>query len=196
MAAPRICAIEGCDNPIHARGWCGKHNQRWRRHGDPEKLVEGRAQPGECLRFLDDVIMKHQGEDCIAWPFSQVSGYGQIWLDNRLWLVTRVVCERVHGPPPTPKHDAAHSCGKGHLGCASPHHLSWKTRAENVSDMVGHGTARRGSKNPLAHLTEDDVREIRRLRGKESQESLGRRFNVHGNTIGKIQLGRRWAWLA
>ena len=29
------CKIEGCNNIIHARGWCNNHYQKWRKHGDP-----------------------------------------------------------------------------------------------------------------------------------------------------------------
>lgn len=30
------CRVIGCENPPHARGWCGKHYQRYTRWGDPE----------------------------------------------------------------------------------------------------------------------------------------------------------------
>lgn len=30
-----ICAVDGCERPVVARGWCECHYQRWRRHGDP-----------------------------------------------------------------------------------------------------------------------------------------------------------------
>lgn len=30
----KICSVEGCDNPIRARGLCGKHYERLRAHGD------------------------------------------------------------------------------------------------------------------------------------------------------------------
>lgn len=38
------CAVDGCDRPSRARGWCGMHWQRWRRNGDPTVLV-GRGRP-------------------------------------------------------------------------------------------------------------------------------------------------------
>jgi hypothetical protein len=29
------CAIEGCDRPAYARGWCERHYSRFKNHGDP-----------------------------------------------------------------------------------------------------------------------------------------------------------------
>lgn len=37
MAGAKICAIEGCGKPVERREWCGKHYQRWKKHGDPNK---------------------------------------------------------------------------------------------------------------------------------------------------------------
>lgn len=31
----KTCNIEDCEKPRKARGWCGAHWQRWRKHGDP-----------------------------------------------------------------------------------------------------------------------------------------------------------------
>lgn len=31
----RTCSVDGCDRPVLARGWCGKHYQRWKANGDP-----------------------------------------------------------------------------------------------------------------------------------------------------------------
>lgn len=42
------CAVDGCENESKsksARGWCGMHYARWRRHGDPLAVVKVR---GEC----------------------------------------------------------------------------------------------------------------------------------------------------
>ncbi|WP_292637037.1 hypothetical protein [Mesorhizobium sp.] len=54
--------------------------------------------------------------------------------DGKCRRVSRLVCEEVHGPPPSPDHEAAHSCDNGDLGCATKRHLSWKTPKENTAD--------------------------------------------------------------
>lgn len=47
-------------------------------------------------------------------------------------LVARLVCEWYQGPPPTPAHEAGHTCPQGENSlCVSPHHLEWMTRTEN-----------------------------------------------------------------
>ena len=35
MAAKRTCSIEGCEKPVHGKGWCSTHLKRWKIHGDP-----------------------------------------------------------------------------------------------------------------------------------------------------------------
>lgn len=47
-------------------------------------------------------------------------------------LVSRLVCEWYNGPPPTPEHEAGHTCPLGERClCINPHHLTWQTREEN-----------------------------------------------------------------
>lgn len=38
MCGMKRCAIEGCERPQVARGWCGRHYERWKRTGDPTRL--------------------------------------------------------------------------------------------------------------------------------------------------------------
>jgi len=49
-----------------------------------------------------------------------------------------------------------------------------------------------GEQLPQTKLAEPDVREIRRLRGMESQRRLARRFGVSQHLIKEIQLRRIW----
>lgn len=47
MKATRTCAVDDCDRPAHARGWCTRHYQVWKRNGDPTLVVAIRR-PDEC----------------------------------------------------------------------------------------------------------------------------------------------------
>lgn len=47
------CSIEGCESESKGRGWCGKHYQRWKKHGSPtpegvELDAIKNRQRGEC----------------------------------------------------------------------------------------------------------------------------------------------------
>ncbi|MBX5143268.1 hypothetical protein HJB79_31670 [Rhizobium lentis] len=191
MATTRLCSIPDCGKPLLAKGCCAAHYYRLTKHGDP---LGGRTPPGEPLRFVNEVAMTHATNECLLWPFAKKgAGYGTIWIDGRLVGTHRYICERVHGAPPTPDHDAAHSCG--HEGCVNPHHLEWKTAAENMADKLIHGTHHRGERNPQAKLTEAEAREIISLKGLESKVALAERFGVSTGTIGDIHRGRNWSWL-
>ena len=191
------CAVEGCDRNAFSgaggkRGWCGTHYQMWRKHGDP---LGGGTANGEPLKFLTDVVLTYDGDDCLTWPYARnTQGYGNITLGGRTRKVSRVVCETVYGPPPTKTHHAAHSCGRGHLGCVTKGHLSWKTPAGNMADKAMHGTGR-GELLTQSKLTEENVRYIRSRRGIETQASLAARFNVSQSRISSVQNRIDWAWL-
>lgn len=152
---------------------------------------------GEPMRFILEVALLHTGDECLIWPFANNGeGYGKVWVDGRRTGSHRYVCELVNGPPPTAEHEAAHSCGRGHIGCISPGHLSWKTSAENKADKLIHGTHNRGERNGRVKLTEAEAREILALKGTESQLDLAKRFCVSFQTVSHIHTGRSWAWLS
>jgi hypothetical protein len=156
-----------------------------------------RTKPGEPLRFIHEVVLHHVGDGCLPWPFAKTrDGYGLVWISGKNVIASRYICELAHGSPPTPEHEAAHSCGNGRDACISPDHLSWKTSAENKADMLIHGTHTRGERNAQAKLTEAAAREILALRGKESQVKLAKRFMVGPSSIWRIHTGRSWAWVA
>lgn len=190
----KLCRIAGCGKPHYGHGWCSAHHTRWRRHGDP--LGGGTAQ-GEPTRYLRDVVMAYGDADCMYWPFTRNDhGYGQIRFNGKLEYVHRLVCEELHGQPPSPNHQAAHSCGNGHLGCVNGRHLSWKTPHENAADKLIHGTDGRGERCATAKLTEADVVLIRGLKDSTTQRKIAERFGVSEQTVSKIMRRDRWAWMA
>lgn len=187
------CSVPDCHARHDAKGFCRSHYQRWRRHGDP---LGGRTAVGIPRAYFEQTVLNHTGNECLIWPFTRGGrGYGQMTVRRRKVIVHREVCKRVHGPPPSAQHHAAHNCGKGHLGCVSPHHVRWATPLENSGDRVIHGTSWRGSKAKQAKLTADQVREIRILSQSNTHAAIARRFGVSETTIYRIIKRQNWAWL-
>lgn len=194
MATPSVCKIDGCDKAPYAFDLCNKHYQRQRRHGSAEA---GRTENGEHLRYM----LAHMWDDCPKWPFPRpADGYGRInYQGKRSKLVHRTVCEIANGPPPTPYHEAAHSCGKGHEGCFGAGCLSWKTRVENVADSVEHGTWNHGERVNFARLTREQALTIWQRRPVEGRYGpatvIAAEFGVSPETVVAIWDQRSWAWL-
>lgn len=131
------------------------------------------------------------GQDCLKWPFSGARGRGALSYKGKRMYAARAMCELVHGPAPSPAHEAAHSCGNGHDGCVHPQHLSWKTRQENRRDCIEHGTSFRGNKNASAgKLTYDQAVEIRTRRGIDTADVLAKRYNVSPTAIYLVWKGQ------
>jgi hypothetical protein len=164
-----------------------------RRHGNP--LAGGTAN-GEPLSYLNEVVMNYSGDECLAWPYNRNSaGYGMVNEDGKYHIASRLVCERVNGPPPETNYDSAHSCGNGHLGCVTKKHLSWKTRAENMADKVEHGTHHRGERSNTAKLTQANIIEIRSLQGVKTQTEIAAQFGISRAYVSEIHNRRKWAHL-
>lgn len=194
MADKSVCSIPGCGKGgRQRRGLCSSHYQRMMRHGDPHA---GRVANGEPDRFLREEVLTYDGDECIFWPYAHDGhGYPRMNVDGKLVGVHRMVCKEVNGPPPGDDYDAAHSCGKGHLGCLTKRHLSWKTRSENFADKEDHGTVVRGEAVHNAKLTEDKVRAIRALQGKKTQKQIAAMFGITSSWVGMIHRRLAWAWM-
>lgn len=189
-----LCSIEDCGRPYYGRGYCSRHWERWHIHGDP---LAGGKSPGASREYLETVVLPYNGSECLTWPFrTDEHGYGEINIGKKRHKVSRYVCTKIHGEPPTPKYQAAHSCGNGHLACVTRNHLSWKTRAENEADKVIHGTHNRGERHPLSKLTENDVREIRSLSGTITYKEIASRFAISLGCVRNVIARRAWAHTA
>lgn len=190
------CSIPGCGKPTKARGLCDKHYTRMMRHGDPMSVKVERPEKGDPMNFYRNFVLPYEGDDCLIWPFGRTgNGYGTMHVDGKTVLVHRRVCEDENGAPPTPDHEAAHSCGKGKHGCVTKGHLSWKTHADNQSDKIHHGTHSRGERSNFSRLTEVQAREVLALKGKEKQNSIAKRYGVSPQAISDIHRRKKWAWL-
>jgi len=180
----RRCKVKGCDKPAKDGG----------KHGDP---TMGKTARGAPKKFLEEKVYNYKGNKCLIWPFRKSTNGYAVWANknNKTTSVPRMVCEHFNGPPPTPAHEAAHSCGNGKYGCVTPKHLRWATHIENEADKIVHGTHTRGERSWHAKLTEKDVRKIRTLKDKMFQREIAKKFGVCQQAIAQIFKGESWAWL-
>lgn len=184
----RVCQVENCSNKHEAKGFCAKHYQRLRLHGT--YAGGGSTERGAVKDWLQEYA-NYTGDDCIEWPFSKSGkrGYGSAHFGGRTRTASNAMCEVAHGPAPTPWHEAAHSCGNGHLACVNPRHLRWATRSENQIDRSLHG-------NKGRRLLPETVFSIRQSLTKPgTQRDLASEYGVSLATINDIARKRTWAHL-
>jgi hypothetical protein len=98
---------------------------RWLRYGDP---LAGYRPKGAAQAWIM-AHADHAGDECLPWPFGQSKkGYpSNVTLDGHREAAHRAMCRAAHGDPPSPKHQAAHTCCR--RGCIHPQHLHWATVA-------------------------------------------------------------------
>lgn len=134
------------------------------------------------MRWVRDHINYSHQDYCLIYPFARdPSGYGHFGRKGKKVYVHRFMCEARNGPPPSPKHHAAHSCDNGYGGCVNPWHLSWKTPSENQLE---------GKSHPKRILTPDAVTEIRR--SALPDHVLAQHYGVRLTTVQKARLGQTW----
>ena len=142
-------------------------------------------------QFVRDAATSETNQ-CILWPegWAAVDGYGKLKVGGQQWRAHRLALTLAKGPPPSPKHEAAHApliCRQP--GCINPRHLDWKTRAENDADKCLDGTYLHGEDHPNARLSDDDVREIRA--DGRVQRVIAAEWGLHENTVQRIKTRRR-----
>lgn len=189
------CSVSGCEREAEKKGLCAMHYRRVQR-GKPIGPANSTRILNARIPWLESMI-GHKGDECVFWPFAYTNKYGKV--DTKAVgniPANRLMCILAHGEPPSKEHEAAHSCGVA--GCLNPNHLSWKTVRANAQDRILHGTSGRGSKNPQAKLTEEQVIQIRE-RLKSGKRGVGRRlseeYGVSPSQISMINRRDKWGWL-
>lgn len=154
----------------------------------------GMTKRGIPQQFFLEVAAPYDGDECLIWPFTKGGrGYGQINVHGvGMCYVHRILCEIVSGPAPSPKHHAAHSCGRGQNGCVTNRHLSWKTPTQNAADKIIHGTSNRGEAHYKATLNVELVRVIRAMTESTTSE-ISKIIGVNYSTVRCVQDGISWS---
>lgn len=138
----------------------------------PDHLYLGKAQRFDLARERFWESLDRSGE-CWTWAgTTNPDGYGIIWNGKRGMLAHRHAWILTHGPI-AGEDCVLHRCDNP--PCCRPDHLFLGTHAENAADMKAKGRAR-----AVRSLTDDQVRELRRLRatGQHTYYVLGEMFGI------------------
>jgi hypothetical protein len=129
---------------------------------------------------------------CIEWggKVQANNGYGRTWRHGKRMYAHRAAWEDAHGPIPVGLY-VCHRCDNRR--CVNPEHLFIGTAADNGRDASIKGRYPRGERQHRSKLTEDQVREIRRLYSEGvTQAALVRMFGVNQGTIWPLLNGKTW----
>lgn len=161
----------------------------------PQSITKRKRRPFSEAYFWERV---DRSGECWPWVrYCNTDGYGHVYYEGRIWGAHRVAWILTNGPIPEGMR-VLHNCpGGDNPACCNPAHLFLGTQADNVHDMMakGRNTPQVGIANPRARLTEEDVREIRRLyaTGDYAYAGIAEAFGVGETTISHVVKGDTWA---
>lgn len=149
-------------------------------------------------RFWEKVDKKSPDE-CWKW-LSHITpaGYGNFSLkldDGKFHVASahRVSYELTYGDIPSGM-EVCHTCDN--RACVNPNHLFLGTQADNMKDMKSKNRQTGGIKNPRAKLTEESVREMRRLYSEGmSYKELAKKFSICWASVHNVVARRTWVGL-
>jgi len=182
------CEVPNCDRDAKICQMCPAHFRRFKRHGDP---FGGRLSKGARLKWLT-ANADHAREGCLIPDFLGSPNYWQFRKEGKNIGAHRWMCEQRHGPAPTKRHQAAHCCGNGHLGCVNPKHLRWALPIENNADKLEHGTQPLGEGTGSAKLSAEEVAKIRDMADAYRAKDIAAMFGVSRSNINSILARKTW----
>lgn len=119
-----------------------------------DRLCANCCEEGGCWTWIGPV-RRHGGGDRPA-VSRRVRGVEH----PRQFNAARLMCELMHGPAPTPEHEASHLCIDNWL-CIHPWHMIWETKKENI--------ARRNSRFGFADMQADPRHDSELYDGVQAQ---------------------------
>ena len=142
-------------------------------------------------RLWAEVPERRPGE-CWEWIGRTTTAYGHgkfSWRRQR-WIASRAAYHLFKGPIPAGML-VRHKCDNP--PCCNPDHLELGDIPDNMRDKFERGRHRPGAEHPMAKLSDDDVRAIRRAPG--TGVSIAAQFNISPATVSLIKNRKLWKHL-
>ena len=147
-------------------------------------------------RFRAKVEFPGTKGGCWEWRGARNSrGYGQILVNGKTTSAHRVSFCIYRGEPG--EMHVLHRCDN--RGCVNPQHLFLGTHTDNMRDMTAKGRHGRyeGERHHSRKLTEDGVRELRRLHAEgTTYTALAAQFGMSINQARRVALRMTWKHVA
>lgn len=138
---------------------------------------------------MDGPEMREGLGPCWLWTGGRTAqGYGSAYLGGKSITAHRAAAI-LTGRDVTGVH-VCHACDN--RLCVNPAHLWTGTAQENNADMKAKGRVARGERSGVSKFTEEQIAEIRALRGVIPQAEIALQFGVTKGAISHVQTGRRW----
>lgn len=121
-------------------------------------------------------------------------GYGLFFINYKNYLSSRVAYRVFKGVDPASSH-VLHECDNP--SCVRPDHLFLGTHQDNMRDrgLKGRTNKPNGTQNGSAKLTDESVRELRKLSSEMTFAALGRQFRISSEHASRIAKGQAWTHL-
>ena len=190
------CSVQDCDRSAVTRGWCKRHYEIWRRHGDAyhrTRAFHGRGRNGESIEGRLERKSVRTDSGCRVWTgWCDGGGYGRVAVGRTMRLAHVVAWELANGCAVPTGAVVRHNCDNP--PCIEPTHLIIGTQGQNVADMFERGRCdRSGERNNSAKLTADQVREIRaKHTAGQRVSSLSREYGISKSQVKNIVTGKQW----
>lgn len=145
------------------------------------------------FRFWANVAIGKPNE-CWIWQAGCLKGYGRFGLCSSTYRANRIVAFLTYGPPPKGL-IARHTCDNP--SCCNPFHILWDTQKANIQDLVKkqrhwlqkNPERMNGTAHPRAVLTDEIVRQIRRLAGTPAK-AVAIKLGIHLHNVDDVRRGR------
>lgn len=132
-------------------------------------------------------------DDCWEWIAArQPNGYGKLSINGKEWEYAHRIAFHLLCDEELDGRIVMHDCDN--KACVNPAHLSAGSHSENTSDAVERQGMNQGERNGQTKLTEDKVREMRRLYAKTDVTTydLADRYGVSQDAAACAIRGDTW----